>query len=195
MDNVYCYSDSGALRNKLGIHDKAKLCKAEIRLTAVRLYQLYEKSIQGDFDFNHICHIHYHIFQDLYPWAGKIRTVDIAKGDLFCRSQFISSYADTIFPDYYDDCQKVRHDKNKFVNTLTKYYADLNALHPFREGNGRSQREFARELCAKCGYALDLRHTDHQEMLSASIASFDKGDNTKLESIFRKCIKPLSSDL
>lgn len=191
MDNVYCYPGTSTLRNKLGIHDKERLLTAEIKLIAIRLYQLQEQPIQGKFDFSHLCRIHKHIFRDLYDWAGKIRTVDIAKGNLFCRSQFISSYADTIFPDYYDDCQKVRHDKNKFVNTLTKYYADINALHPFREGNGRTQREFARVLCLECGYALDLRHTDHQEMLAGSIASFDKGNNAGLEAAFRKCIRPL----
>lgn len=63
------------------------------------------------------------------------------------------------------------------------------------EGNGRSQREFARELCLKCGYILDLTHTDHEEMLTGSIMSFDKGDNTGLEAVFRKCIRPLPDSL
>ena len=80
----------------------------------------------------------------------------------------------------------------EFIHVFTGHYADLNALHPFREGNGRSQREFARELCLKCGYAFDLRQTNHEEMLSASIESLDKGSNAGLEAIFQKCIMPLS---
>lgn len=67
----------------------------------------------------------------------------------------------------------------------------MNALHPFREGNGRAQREFARELCLECGFVFDLTSTTHQEMLDASIASFNRGDNTGFISIFSRCIVPL----
>lgn len=195
MDNVYCYPDSGVLKNKLNIHEKDKLSEAEIRLTAVRLYQLQESPIRGYFDFRHLCLIHQHIFQDIYSWAGEVRKVNIAKGNMFCLTQHIQSYAQTIFPAYYTDCMRAKDDLEGFIHVFTSHYADLNALHPFREGNGRAQRELARELCLGCGYVFDLTHTDHQEMLSASIMSFDEGDNTKLESIFRKCIKPLSSNL
>ena len=67
----------------------------------------------------------------------------------------------------------------------------MNALHPFREGNGRTQREFARELCLKCGYIFDLTRTTHEEMLSASILSFNKGDNSEFIDIFSRSIIPI----
>lgn len=66
MADVYCYPDSSVLKNKLGIHDKEQLLMAEIRLAAIRLYQLQEHPIQGNFDLNHLCRIHEYIFQDLY---------------------------------------------------------------------------------------------------------------------------------
>ena len=72
-----------------------------------------------------------------------------------------------------------------------KHYGDLNALHPFREGNGRTQREFARELCLACGYDFDLSFTNHEDMLSASIASFNKEDNSYFEAIFSKAVQPI----
>lgn len=193
MNNVYCYPGTSALRNKLNIHEKDRLCEAEIRLTAIRLYQLQESPIRGDFDFKHLCLIHQHIFQDIYSWAGEVRKVNIAKGNMFCLTQYIQSYAQTIFPAYYKDCMRTRGNPDEFIHVFTEHYADLNALHPFREGNGRTQRELAQELCLKCGYALNLRYTDHQEMLSASIYSFDKGENSSLEAVFNKCIEPLSS--
>lgn len=84
MDNVYCYPGTDTLKNKLNIHEKDRSSEVEIRLTAIRLYQLQESSIQGKFDFAHLCNIHYHIFQDLYPWAGTVRKVNIAKGSMFC---------------------------------------------------------------------------------------------------------------
>lgn len=68
----------------------------------------------------------------------------------------------------------------------------MNALHPFREGNGRSQREFARELCFKCGYMLDFTRTNHKEMLDSSVASFNNGDLTGFTTVFEKCLIPLA---
>lgn len=192
MDNTYCYPDTSILKNMLDIHDKSLLLQAETRIAAIRLYQLQEKPIHGNFDYDHLCSIHRHIFQDLYGWAGKPRTVNIAKKNMFCLVQFMPGYAQSIFPAYYNDCMRTKDNPDKFIHVFTEHYADLNALHPFREGNGRSQREFARELCLKCGYAFDMTHTDHDEILSASIESLDKGNNTKLESIFQKCVKPLS---
>lgn len=191
MDKVYCYPDTSILINRLDIHDKDKLFTAETSLVAVRLYQLYQNPVKGKFDYDHLCHIHQHIFQDLYSWAGKTRTVNIAKTSLFCLVQFIQSYADSIFPAYFNDCMQAKDKPEEFIHVFTAHYADLNALHPFREGNGRSQREYCRELCLKCGYAFDLRHTNHEEMLSASIESLDKGSNAGLEAIFKKCIMPL----
>lgn len=190
MDKVYCYPDTSILKNKLGIHDKSQLFAAETSLAAVRLYQLYQNPIKGCFDYNHLCCIHQHIFQDLYSWAGKTRTVNIAKTSLFCLVQFIQSYANNVFPAYYNDCMRTKDDPEEFIHVFTEHYADLNALHPFREGNGRSQREYCRELCLKCGYSFDLRCTNHEEMLSASIESLDMDSNASLEAIFRKCITP-----
>lgn len=188
MDKIYCYPDTSVLINKMYIHDKDQLLIAETSLVAVRLYQLYKNPIKGKFDYNHLCRIHHHIFQDLYSWVGKTRTVNIAKTNLFCLVQFIPVYAESIFPAYFNDCMKAKDDPEEFIHVFTEHYADLNALHPFREGNGRSQREFAREICLKCGYAFDLRHTNHEEMLSASIESLDKGNNAGLGAIFKKCI-------
>lgn len=64
----------------------------------------------------------------------------------------------------------------------------MNALHPFREGNGRSQREFARIVCKECGYNFNLSCTTHKEMLTASILSFNNGDNSLFREIFSKAI-------
>lgn len=105
----------------------------------------------------------------------------------------MAGYAQTIFPAYYHDCIHVKDKPDEFIHTLAEHYADLNALHPFREGNGRSQREYCRELCLQCGYLFDLTRTCRDEMIQASIDSLDIGDNTGLEAIFQKCIIPLHS--
>lgn len=194
MDKTYCYPDTDTLINRLDIHSSSQLVEAETRIVSIRLYQLQKHPISGSFDLAHLCSIHKHIFQDLYLWAGKPRTVDIAKGNsLFCPAWNIYGYADDVFRDFYKDCINSSSSMEQFVRVFSEHYADLNALHPFREGNGRSQREFCRELCLNCGYLFDLTHTCRDEMLQASIESLEIGENAKLETIFRKCIIPLHS--
>lgn len=191
MDKVYCYPDTDILKNRLNIHDQKQLLKAETRIVSIRLYQLYDNPVNGGFDFKHLCNIHKHIFQDIYGWAGELRTVNIAKKSLFCLVQHMTGYAQTIFPAYYNDCMRAKSNPEEFIHTLAAHYANLNALHPFREGNGRSQREYCRELCLKCGYLFDLTHTCRDEMLQISIDSLEKGDNTGMEAVFQKCVIPL----
>ena len=135
MDKVYCYPDTSILKNKLDIHDKDRLLMAETSLVAVRLYQLYKNPIRGSFDYKHLCRIHHHILQDLYSWAGKTRTVNIAKTNLFCLMQFIPNYAESIFPAYYNDCERAKDRPEEFIHVFTGHYADLNALHPFRDAH------------------------------------------------------------
>ena len=190
-DKIYCYPDTDTLINRLNIHDAGRLLEAETRMVSIRLYQLQKHPVKGSFDFAHLCNIHHHIFQDVYDWAGELRTVNIAKKSLFCLVQHMTGYAQTIFPAYYNDCMRAKDNPEEFIHVLAEHYADLNALHPFREGNGRSQREFCRELCLKCGYLFDLTNTCRDEMLQASIDSLEKCDNTGLEAVFQKCVIPL----
>lgn len=185
MSDPYVYPGTNVLRNKLDIRDKDKLFWTEIEYTDARMLMLQDKPIKGNFNLDHLCRIHRFIFQDLYDWAGKIRTVNIAKNNMFCLTQHIQTYAETIFPAYQNDCMHAKNDKDKFIHAFTQHYADLNALHPFREGNGRAQREFARELCLQCGYVFNLQNTTHEQMLHASVLSLDREDNTELEQIFR----------
>lgn len=188
----YLYPGENILINKFNCHDADELFQLEADSTAGNLLWLQMNPIIGNFDFDHLKKIHYIIFQDVYEWAGKVRTVDIGKGNLFCRVQFINDYAGSVFSDFNSSCRAAGADRVKFTETLASHYADMNALHPFREGNGRSQREFTRELCLKCGYVLDLTVTTHEEMLSASIDSFDHGNNSGLLEIFRKCVIPIN---
>ena len=192
-DTKYCYPNSNVLRNKKNLTDGHDLMEAETQYTAVRLLALQDMPIMGSFDFDHLKQIHGYLFQDLYEWAGEPRTVNIGKGNLFCLVQYIDSYADTVFGRFAKDCIAAKPDPERFVRTLAGHYADMNALHPFREGNGRAQREFARQLCLHCGYAFDLTQTSHVEMLRASRLSFDTGDNSALASIFKRVVRPIQN--
>ncbi len=186
----YKYPGEDILINEFDCHNAEDLAMLEALSTGGNLVYLQMHPIKGKFDFKHLKDIHKFIFQDIYEWAGKTRDIDIGKGNLFCRAQFIEDYAISVFSDFYSSCYDARKDKVAFVKNLASHYGDLNALHPFREGNGRSQREFTRELCLKCGYIFDLTKTSHKEMLEASVLSFDVGDNSGLEQIFERCCIP-----
>ncbi|MCR5716182.1 MAG: Fic family protein [Lachnospiraceae bacterium] len=188
----YVYEGTKVLINKFDCRDEEKLREIEALSTAGNLAYLQLHPIQGKFDFAHLKEIHRFIFQDLYDWAGQTRNIDIGKNNLFCRAQFIEEYAASVFSDFYTSCMESREDPAAFVKTLAKHYADMNALHPFREGNGRSQREFTRELCLTCGYVFDLTRTGQSEMLEASIESFNTGNYDKFIEIFSYTVIPVA---
>lgn len=88
---------SGVLRNRLRITDGALLAQAEADFSAVRLAQLRHTDAPGRYDLNHLCALHRHIFADVYPWAGEIRTVVISKGRMFCMPRHIEPAAAEVF--------------------------------------------------------------------------------------------------
>lgn len=187
-DKIYCYPNSDVLINKLNIHDTDKLLEVERKLTMLRLMDLLEKPISGKFDLEHLRNIHKYIFQDIYPWAGKIRTVDIAKSNMFCKVQFIEMQAKEIFGKLQKDDYLKQLSKEKFAKRAAYYFSEINALHPFREGNGRTQREFIRQLAYQSGYILHFSAISEQEMVQASIDSF-VCNYKKMEALFIKIIK------
>lgn len=188
MDLAYCYPNSNVLINKLNIKSENKLRDVERKLTSLRIQDLLEEPIEGKFDFAHLKKIHEYIFQDLYNWAGKTRTVDIAKGNMFCKVQYIDMQANEIFNKLKIEKYLKYLDTDKFIKRLAYYFSEINALHPFREGNGRTQREFIRELAFNSGYVLNFSKINEEEMMEASIESFLCKYN-KMEMLFRKALE------
>ncbi|ENE6639036.1 Fic family protein [Salmonella enterica] len=189
-NDPYSYPQTGVLINKLNIKSQKDLQLAESEYSANRLYQLRTAPIKGNFDLEHLKKIHKYIFQDIYKWAGEIRTVNIEKQDKFAASEQIESYANYIFKQLNKEGNLKGLQQDKFCNRAAHYMGEINAIHPFREGNGRTQREFIRELAANAGYELDFRHVTSEEMKEASIHSF-REDPSKLEEILQRSITPL----
>ncbi len=187
-DTRYCYPNSDVLINKLDIRDLDKLHVFERKLTMLRLLELMDSPINGRFDFKHLQAVHKYIFQDLYDWAGEVRTVDIAKDNMFCNVKFIDSQAEEIFSKIKGERYLAGLDEEKFIKRLAFFFSEINALHPFREGNGRSQREFIRALALKNGYIIHFDRVTGEEMISASKKSF-LCDYNEMEELFRKCIQ------
>lgn len=187
-DRIYCYPESDVLINKLNIHELKKLNEAERKLTQLRLNDLITSPVRGNYDLKHLQKIHRYIFRDLYEWAGKIRTVDIAKSNMFCKVQFIEMQADEIFKQLKDDDYLADLPRDMFIKKIAYYFSEINALHPFREGNGRSQREFIRELAIQQGYEVYFAEISAEEMLEASLESF-VCKYGKMEALFEKILR------
>lgn len=187
-DSVYCYPETDILINKLNIHDDSILQEAERELTSRRLVQLADHPINGRFDFSHLKRIHRFIFQDVYAWAGQERTVDIAKTNMFCNVKFIDTQAEEIFGRLKQEKLLKGLEREAFIERVSYFFGEINALHPFREGNGRTQREFIRELAIRAGYDIDYSTISEQEMILASIDSF-ACNYDRLRELFEKAVK------
>lgn len=181
----YCYKGTDILINKLNIINDEDLFNAERELISLRIYELNKKPLKGNFDFKHLKDIHKYLFQDVYRWAGDIRNCNIAKQDLFCLSEHIESYGNEIFDKLKKEKYFVDSDVETTINKLVELFADINALHPFREGNGRTQRIFIESLAKINGINLDLTLVSKEEMIVASHDSIN-GNYKKLRDMFRK---------
>ena len=187
-DDVYCIPGTAVLKNKAGITDQDLLDEYEGDFTAIRLLELTQNPIQASFDLAHLCKIHSHLFQDVYEWVGEVRSVDIIRGDSrFCNVRQIQSYSHTIFSALSAEKYLVNLEPAVFANRLAHYLSEVNAIHPFREGNGRVQRLFVSQLAEHAGYSLDYSALDQAELYPVMQASF-LGDERPLAELILKII-------
>jgi len=172
-DDVYCIPGTAVLKNKAGITDQEQLDEFEGDFTAIRLLELTQNPVEGSFDLAHLCKIHEYLFQDVYEWAGGVRTVDIIRGDSrFCNVRHIQSYSNTVFSALAAEKYLVNLEPKVFANRLAHYLSEINAIHPFREGNGRVQRLFISQLAEQTGYSLDYSALDQAELYPVMQESF-----------------------
>lgn len=171
------------LRNKPGINDREKLAEFEKKMFIARLMDVPE----GDLSTSHVKKIHEHLFQDVYEWAGTFRAAPMSKGSSrFCQPQFIEQEVDRVTKSI--DVQRLKSlDKKEFIRQLSCIVGDLNAIHPFMEGNGRTIREYAELLCNAVGCEFDASQLRGETWIKASIESFD-GDNARLQNILSRHI-------
>ncbi len=186
-NSIYCYPGSDVLINKLNIKDNQLLSEAERKIVLTKSYELRKNSKIGDFDLNHFLEIHKFLFEDIYPFAGKFRNENIAKGYFsFAEWQYIEPEIKRLFDKLKAENYLQGRSREELVKGLAYYLSELNVLHPFREGNGRTIREFIRELAFFNGYVLDLQNTTSEELLKASVDSI--ADTKELEETLNRCL-------
>ena len=202
----FCYEGTDVLINKLDIRDQKTLEAAERRITTLLLTIVQEQQIPDSntlFSVEYYLSIHKKVFDHIYPFAGKIRTENISKGNTpFCRPDYILTYMISTFKQMKEDSQKIQT-REDVIDFLAYYYSELNIVHPFREGNGRILREYLRQVVKyldkrlKEGYELDYsKNTEENRvnLINGSIVSAITGKLDLLKNFFSNSLKNLDMD-
>lgn len=172
---MYFDFEKNVLKNKVGITSQKELSEFEYKVTTFKLVELHKScEIPKDMDISYLKEIHYYLFKDIYDWAGEYRVIDISKdgkpfmsrghfeqGEDYLNSQ-ISNYTTSDNLTEFEVCNK-----------LSKVLIDINHFHPFREGNGRTQREFIRQLALLKGYELSITSYNEKYMLACIEDSYE----------------------
>lgn len=176
-DTIYCYAGTDVLINKLDIKDAAELANFEAEITSQRAQ---EPIPEGDLDYAHYCALHKHLFQDVYDWAGEPRKIRIGKGgNWFCFPEHIGAEMTKLFSSLKKQNNFAGLTKAEFAKRLAHFLAELNAIHPFREGNGRTQLSFLGLIAEQAGHPLDFERIEPDKILIAIVESF-VGDEARL---------------
>lgn len=165
-----CYPGTDVLRNLPELRTIEELEAFEIEAVGARGL---ETPPEGKFDPKHYRALHQHLFQDVYAWAGEYRTIRTAKGgNWFCYPEHIPAQMEAIFANLATPAFRPGCYVDKFVGAAADFLAELNAVHPFREGNGRTQLSFVRLLGLRAGHPFRLESVERDAFLQAMIESF-----------------------
>lgn len=190
IDPDYTYIDpkTGILRNLQDISDPEVLLFVESSAVTKRLLELYENPIKIK-GIDSLFEIHRHLFQDIYIWAGKKRVVEISKDG---KQFFPTTYFDNAFryiDQLIDEYRKIpKNNKRKLAEKLAEILDNVNYLHPFREGNGRAQREFIRLLALEKGLILNLNPPDNISVYERYMKGTVESDVTTLTELIFELI-------
>lgn len=177
------YPGTSVLINLLDIHDADELAAFEAEIVSARGEEVLPA---GNLDLAHYKAVHAHLFGDVYPWAGECRTIRTGKGgNWFCYPENIDQQLDVLFAQLEADAFLEGRTAQTFAEGAAAFLAYLNAIHPFREGNGRSQLAFLALVAANAGYQIVYEQMDPTMMLSAMIASFH-GDEAPLAALIEE---------
>lgn len=172
-DDPYCYAGTDILKNKAGLKSEALLRGFELEMTALRSREVLP---DGDFGPAHYCAIHHHLFQDVYVWAGQYRKVRMSKGQsAFCFHENIERESEKLFRTLQGTVFQGGAKRAEFIDAAAEFLSELNAIHAFRDGNGRTQLTFMHLVAERAGHPIQLARVKRKTFLPAMIASF-RGD-------------------
>ncbi len=183
-----CYPGTTVLINKLGLRDQAALDHAERIIVTLHAAEIEARGCDEAFTFDFYRSLHKALFEDLYDWAGELRRVDLSKkGTSFYPADKLREYGEAKFR-YLAEKKEFRGlSKQEFIEETASFYSELNMLHPFREGNGRTQRLFFTLLIRRCGHQIDFADCDLDALMMATIYAA-QGIPTYLSAFFRRFV-------
>ena len=190
-DDPHSQNGQSCPRNVFGFASYEQLKEKEAIYVPRRAFELRFRPLTGKFDTGHLRKIHWYLFRDIFPWAGELRVVDIAKvgGTSFAHHGFISQSLATLFVELKEERLLVGLNEETFAERAAYYLGEINAVHPFREGNGRAQREFIRTLALLTGHPLSWAELQSEENIVASVLSQTRRDNSGLIRIITAAIR------
>lgn len=168
INSRYTYKGTDVIKNKLSIKDGEKLKLYEKRMVAFKLSTINFIKLPTKFDEKRLKFIHKYLFCDVYDFAGEYRLENIIKENfLFSQYEYIEENLSKIMSEIdLEVLNKLSFDE--FCKKISYIMTELNVIHPFREGNGRTIREFIRELMNECGYDIDFSKINYEDILEAS---------------------------
>ncbi|HWE91816.1 MAG TPA: Fic family protein [Pseudonocardiaceae bacterium] len=177
MSDPYLIPGTACLANKLGISDVDELSEVEFRLVSIREVQVARDTLPGEYNLAHLQTFHHALFRDVYEWAGHTRTVNMSKeNSTFAAWQFVQDETSAVLAGLERDNWLMGVQRERFIELLAHYYGELNARHPFREGNGRAQRAFLRQLAAAAGWRVDWSALSNEDNIAASKLTLLRAD-------------------
>lgn len=193
IGSKYTYKNSDVIKNKLNIKNAETLKKYETKMVAFKLAAIRFEKIEKTFDEEHIKKIHKYLFEDIYEFAGQYRLENITKDNFrFSEYEYIPENLRKIV-------QKIKleefkeMDFYKLLKKISEIMTDLNVLHPFREGNGRTIREFIRQLLNELGYDVDFSKVDYNIILNVSKEAVI--DDTNQINLLKKIVTTIGTHL
>jgi cell filamentation protein len=196
FQDPYLDPSTGILRNLLGVSSQPALDVREAQLTAVAAIGIGVQPVKPTGDLRELCAIHQRLFEKVYDWAGKLRTVDMRKGndrdaEFFMSASRLDSGAGFAFSELAEDNHLKGLGKEQFVDRLAHHYDQVNYLHPFREGNGRAQRILWTNVARRAGWALHWTDVTGAQNDQASRDAMERQDLAGLREIFTRITVPL----
>jgi cell filamentation protein len=184
-----CYPNTTTLINKFDIRNDTQLAEIEVVLVSVHAAEWESSPGRDDFSFRHYRAIHEYLFSELYQWAGTIRTVNITKkGTRFCPADNVELLAERVFAGLKSQNFLRDLSRDAFIEAIVDFYCLTNYLHPFREGNGRTQRLFISQLVRSAGYEFNFSDIDVDLLMVATIQAA-QGVSDLLRKVFDEAVR------
>lgn len=189
INSKYTYPGTSVIKNKLNIKDEKKLEEYERQMVAFKLATIRNHKTPEKFDLARLKFIHDYLFCDVYEFAGKFRDENITKDNfMFAQFEYIEENLNDILNKI--DVEKLKEMSfEEKIKKISYYMTELNVLHPFREGNGRTIREFIRQLLNELGLDIDFSKIEYEEIIRVS--KFAVIDDTEQIELLKKSVVKL----